>query len=111
MLLMLATPVLLYLVTHIVLPDSDEENLVDYYFSKSVIIYALLTLTATIGPLFRPIAFGSPLFVVDNLSSFPTIAILLLLAWSRNRALHRILVPLCLLIVVIDTVTISYEIQ
>lgn len=111
MLLMLAIPVLLYLVTHIVLPDSDEASLVDYYFSKSKVIYILLTLTATVGPLFRPIAFGSPLFVVDNLSSFPTIVILLLLAWSKNPVLHRILVPLCLLLVVVDTVTISYEIQ
>jgi hypothetical protein len=111
MLLMLATPVLLYLVTHIVLPADGDEDLVEYYFRESRFIYSLLAFAAVVSVLFRPLAFGYPLFVVDNLSTFPTIAALVLLAWSRNPVLHRILVPLCFLGVLLDTVTISYEIQ
>ena len=74
-------------------------------------IYILLLLTAVASVLFRPVAFGWGLVVVDNLSTAPTIAALLLLAWSNNRLLHRILVPICLVTVAIDTLLISYLIE
>lgn len=72
---------------------------------------ALLILAATMGVLFKTLAFGAPLFIVDNITSFPTIGILAALAWSKSRWLHNILVPTCLVLLVLDTVTISYEIR
>ena len=92
-------------------PESTEVDLSEYYFSKSRIIYGLLTLAALAGVLFRPIAFGSQLLVVENLSTLPTIPVLILLAWSDNRLLHRILVPLCFLTICVDTLVISYFIE
>ena len=111
MVMMLLTPVLLHLVAHMIFPESTDIDLSAYYFSKSRTIYILLVLTAVASVSFRPIAFGSKLMVADNLSTFPTIAALLLLAWSENRLLHRILVPLCLLTVALDTLVINYLIE
>ena len=111
MVMMLLTPVLLHLVAHMIFPESTDVDLSEYYFSKSRMIYILLLLTAVASVLFRPIAFGWGLLVVENLSTAPTIAALLLLAWSDNRLLHRILVPLCLVTVAIDTLLISYLIE
>ena len=109
--LLLTAPILLYLATHIVIPEDSGEPLADYYFAKSRMIYALLVLAATMGMLFKTLAFGAPLFIVDNITSFPTIGILAALAWSKNRWLHNILVPTCLVLLVLDTVTISNEIR
>jgi hypothetical protein len=111
MVMMLLAPVLLHLVAHMIFPQSTDVDLSEYYFSKSRIIYILLLLTALAGVLFRPIAFGWGLMVVDNLSTAPIMAALLLLAWSDNRLLHRVLVPLCLVTVAIDTLLISYLIE
>jgi hypothetical protein len=111
MVMMLLTPVLLHLVAHMIFPENTDVDLSEYYFSKSRMIYILLLLTAVASVLFRPVAFGWGLVVVDNLSTAPTIAALLLLAWSNNRLLHRILVPICLVTVAIDTLLISYLIE
>lgn len=111
MVMMLLSPALLYLATHMIFPESTEVDLSEYYFSKSRIIYGLLTLAALAGVLFRPMAFGSQLLVVENLSTLPTIPVLILLAWSDNRLLHRILVPLCFLTICVDTLVISYLIE
>jgi hypothetical protein len=114
MVLMLLAPVLLYLVTHMVFPDSNDSadiDLSEYYFSKSRTIYLLLILTALASVLFRPLAFGADLFVIDNLSNIPITIMLAALACSQNRLLHRLLVPLCLVAVAVDTLAISYQIM
>ncbi len=110
MLLMFGGPALLYLVSHLALPEDPEVPLAAYYYSRVRPIYGLLALTAVVGVLFRPLAFDYPLLVVDNASSFPIIAALVLLAWKPAPLLHRILVPICFVAVVLDTLTISYSI-
>ena len=110
LLLMLGGPALMYLASHVALPGNTDESLEEYYYSRAALIYGLLVLTSIVGVLFRPLAFGYPLLVVDNLTSFPTIAVLVLLAWKPLPILHRILVPLCFVAVVFDTLTISYSI-
>jgi len=94
-----------------IFPESTKMDLSEYYFSKSRMIYTLLALTAVAGVLFRPLAFGWGLIVVENLSSLPVVAAMILLAYSDNRLLHRILVPLCFVAVVVDTQAISYLIE
>lgn len=111
MVLMLLTPVLLYLVTHMVFPESTKIDLSEYYFSKSRMIYTLLALASVAGVLFRPLAFGWGLIVVENLSTLPVTAAMILLAYSDNRSLHRILVPLGFVAVGFDTLAISYLIE
>jgi hypothetical protein len=111
MVFMLLTPVLLYLVTHMVFPDDTDSNLSDYYFSKSRTIYVLLILTAIVSVLFKPIALGANLLVIDNLSFVPSIVMLATLAYSHNRLLHRLLVPVLLVTVAVDTLMINYHIM
>lgn len=110
MVMMLLAPVGLYLVTHLVFPESETTDLSAYYYSKSRLIYTLLALVAVVATLFRTVAFGEALFVVDNLSFVPTIVIILLLALSTNKSLHNALVPACLVVVAADALVINYQI-
>ena len=110
--LMLGGPILLHLLAHVLFPGDDEKtSLREYYFSKTRLIWSLALLAVITGTLFRPIAFGETLFKVDNLSSFPLAAAFVLLAISRNRTLHNTLTPILTVLVVIDTLSISYVIQ
>lgn len=61
--------------------------------------------------LFRPRDFGMPLFARDNASSVPLILICVQLGSSGNRTLHYILIPLITIIVILDTLVVSYEIR
>ncbi|MEP5764748.1 MAG: hypothetical protein ABJ308_09140 [Halieaceae bacterium] len=111
LLLMLGAPILLYLVAHLVFPSDPGTNLTAHYFAESRTIYLLLVLTAVESVLFRPLAFDMPLLVVDNLSSLPTVPVLALLAWSSHPRLHQVLLPLCLAVVLVDTLAINYMIR
>ena len=111
-LLMLGGPILLHLIAHVLFPGEDEDiDLEAYYFSKVRLIWSLALLAVVVGTLFRPVAFGEDLFKVDNLSSFPLAAAFVVLALSHNRILHNVLAPVLAVLVVIDTLSISYVIQ
>ncbi len=92
-------------------PQDAQTDLADHYYGKARVIYMLLIFTAVAGVLFRPLAFGYDLFVIDNLSTAPVLAALIILAWTDNRLVHRILAPLCLIAVAIDTLAISFIIS
>lgn len=112
MLLMLASPILLLTIAHILFPTENRyANLDEYYFENPRLPWRLATLTVISGILFRPLAFGMPLFVPDNLSAIPTILICLLLATTSKRIVHRMLVPLIVVFVVLDTLFINYSIR
>ena len=70
-----------------------------------------LLLTIIVGTLFRPIAFGMPLFIPDNASSVPMMLICVLLGTTRNRLVHYILVPLITILIILDTLFINYMIR
>ncbi len=110
--LMLIAPILLYLIAHLLFPDQPAGiNLTDYYYEKASLIWTLACLTILAGVLFRPLAFDMPLLVRDNLSSAINLAAAIALALSSNRWLHRILVPVGALLVILDTLVISYFIS
>lgn len=112
MLLMLSSPILLMTIAHILFPTHAEyENLGEYYFTNPGLPWRLAGATVVLGTLFRPIAFGMPLFVWDNATAVPMIMICALLGYSRNRTLHKILVPLITVFIILDTLLISYEIS
>lgn len=112
MLFMLASPILLFLISHILFPDAGRPvNLDDYYFERAQLIWILAGLTVVIGTLFRPIAFGMPLWVLDNASAIPTLTVCALLSVARNRTIHRLLVPLVFIFLLFDTLTVSYSIS
>ena len=111
MLLMLGSPIFLFLIAHIMFPERESEvNLDDYYFKRARLIWALVGLTVTVGTLFRPLAFGWPLWIPDNLSAIPTIFACAVLSFVDKRMLHRVLVPIILVVVLLDTLAISYSI-
>jgi len=111
MLLMLGSPIFLFLIAHVLFPErGDNVNLEDYYFERSRLIWALAGITVIIGTLFRPLAFGMPLLVLDNLSAVPTLAACVLLGLVNKRPLHRITVPIIFIFVLLDTLAISYSI-
>jgi len=112
MLLMLGAPVLLYLVARIMFPDAGQaRSLEDHYFERARLIWVLVGLTVIVGTLFRPIAFGMPLLVLDNLSSIPMLLVCAILATVRTPIVHRLFATLILAAVVLDTLTISYTIR
>lgn len=112
MLLMLGSPIMLFLISHILFPDTGHrENLDDYYFERASLLWTLAGLTVAIGTLFRPVAFDMPLWSVENASAIPTLAVCAVLAMVSTRIVHRLLVPLVLVLVLLDTLTISYSIS
>ncbi|MFT5676944.1 MAG: hypothetical protein ACI808_002895 [Paraglaciecola sp.] len=112
MMLMLGGPVILHLIAHIMFPLASEKvNITKYYLSKSNLIWSLAIITVFISTLFKPLAFGEPIFIVDNLSSLLTLLFCLLLIMSKNIWLHRSLVPLGVVVVAWDVLAITYQIQ
>lgn len=111
MLLMLGSPILLYLIAHMLFPDrEDVENLDDYYFARASLLWPLAGLTVIVGTLFRPVVFGQPLWAIDNASAVPILAVCVLLSITKRRLVHRILIPVVLLSVLLDTITFSHSI-
>jgi len=111
MLFMLGSPILLYLIAHVMFPEDEEfDSLEDYYFKRARLIWILAGLTVVVGTLFRPVAFDMPLFVADNASAIPTLVVCVLLSISNARWLHRTLVPMAMILVLLDTLAISYSI-
>ena len=112
MLLMLGGPVLLFVIANVLFPGDDgAEDLGEYYFARTRLIWSLAVIAVIVGVLFRPVAFDMPLFVRDNLSSGPALVACLLLATINNRTFHNVVLPFMLLTIIADTVAISYLIR
>ena len=111
MLLMLGSPICLYLMAYILFPEQDEHTALDeYYFERARLLWPLGGLTVIIGTLFRPVAFGDPLWVVDHASGIPILVVCVTLTLTRNRIVHSILVPVVLVSVFLGTLTFSHSI-
>jgi len=111
MLLMLGSPVFLFLSAHVLFPERQSTgNLDEHYLARAPLIWGLAGMTVVVGTIFRPIAFDMPLWVVDNVSAIPTLAVCILLSTIKTPWLHRTLVPIVLLIVLWDTLAINYSI-
>ena len=108
LLMMLGSPICLFLISHLLFPESvGGADLAEYYFEVSSVVWSLGAVATLIGTSFRPMAFGAPLFEVGNLASVPTLLICLVLAVSRNRRLHTLLVPALFPVIVLDIVLIT----
>ena len=105
MVLMLIGPAALYLIAHLVFPERGEgTNFREYYYGQMRAIWWLAIVSTVSSTLFRPIAFGSTLFHMDNATSLVFIFGFVALAISKNRIVHSILVPLFLLLLIGDIV-------
>ena len=111
MLLMLGSPICLYLMAYILFPERDERSgLDDYYFRRAPLIWRLAGLTVIIGTLFRPLAFGYPLWVIDNASGIPVLLVCIALSVTKLRLAHQVLVPVVLASLLLDILTFSHSI-
>jgi hypothetical protein len=112
MLLMLSLPIVLFLIAHLLFPtERTQANLEEYYFDRSRLIWSLALAGIVAGNTFRPLAFGEPLFIVDNLSSVPSLISCLVLISSRHRTVHLVLASLAPVTIFLDTITINYTIN
>lgn len=111
MLLMLGSPICLYLMAYIIFPEYTEDvGLDEHYLERAHLLWPLAALTVTIGTLFRPIAFGDPLWIVDNASGLPILIVCVVLTVTRRKLVHQLLVPVVLASVLVDTLTFSHSI-
>ena len=110
-LLMLGGPIALYIDSHIVFPASlDSADLGEHYFKNARVIWSIGVIAVLFASLFRPISFGAPLFHPSNASSFAGFATFVVLAASRNRLLHKILLPVLLIGLLADILVFSFRI-
>ena len=111
MLLMLGGPICLYLIAHVLFPERGEVvNLGDYYMKRAPLLWPVAGLTVVVGTVFRPIAFGAPLWETDNVSAIPILAVCALLSITKKPIVHSLLAPLVLASVLLDVLTFSHSI-
>ncbi len=112
MLLMLAGPILLFVIAYVLYPDDQSQtNLDEYYFDNIRVFWPLAAFTAFISTIFRPLAFEISLFTVDNLSAVPIMIICLILTFTKQRLVHHIGVWLIFFALCADTLIFSGTIQ
>ncbi len=101
--LMLAPPVGLYLIAHLIFPSPIQgANFKDYYYSEMYPVWWLGVLVAIAATLFKPLAFGQDLVHADNAASVLMVVGFVVLATSKNVVLHSILVPVFLSLLLWD---------
>ncbi len=109
MLMMLSSPICLLTAAHVLFPpESSHRDLGEHYLAKAPLLWALAAGAVVFGTLFRPLAFGMPLLVWDNVSSLPMLALCMVLATSRSKRIHDLLAPLVIVIIALDTLLITY---
>lgn len=112
LLLMLGGPVCLYVIAHLMFPDEIEgTDFKSTYFDDARIIYMVAALAVTVATLFRPMSFGVPLVSIDNLASAGFLISFIILAISRNRWVHSIIVPLMLIALLSDILVFNMSIS
>lgn len=104
-LVVLAPPILLFLIAHLLFPaEAENADLEDYYYSQSPLLWGLVLGVVVAGTFLPPAVFGYSLFHPANLSGIPMVGFGLILSLSTNPRVHSILVPLVFLATLLDTI-------
>jgi len=102
---LLASPILLFLIAHLLFPgQSKGANLEEYYYGQASLLWILVVAGTIEGTFLKPLVFGYQVFHPANLSGIPMVAFCVLLAASKNRRVHSFLVPIIIVMVVLDTI-------
>ncbi len=108
LLMMLGSPICLFLIAHLLFPESlTDTDLSEYYFEMAPVIWLIGAGATLIGTSFRPIVFGASIFDVGNLATIPTLLICLVLASTKDRRIHGVLVPSIFGVIWLDTILIT----
>ncbi len=103
LLLMIAAPVCLFLMAHLVFPDPmDGADLEQYYYGEMRPIWALGAVAVVASTLFRPLVFGQVLFSASNATSFIGLLGFAALFASKRRSVHAVLVPSLVALLIVD---------
>ena len=109
--MMLSGPVGLYLIAHLLFPESMRgTDFRRYYEGDMRPVWWLAALTVALATLFRPLVIGSNLLSPDNATSFVFFFGFIALAMSKRSIIHAILVPLFLLLLLLDILQWSFVI-
>ncbi len=112
LLLMLAGPVGLLLISHLMFPEPMEgADFRKYYYGKMRPMALLAAVTVLLATLFRPLTFGWDLLVTDNASSVVFFACFIVLASSKRPILHATIWPVLLFFLLLDILNWSYAIS
>ena len=102
---LLATPILLFLIAHLLFPTQAQgADLEEYYYRQASLLWILVILGTLEGTFLEPLMFGYPVFHPANLSGIPLVVFSLVLAVSKNRRFHAVLVPVIIIMVLLDTI-------
>lgn len=111
LLLLLAGPVCLFLIAHLLFPKPMEgAQLRDYYYGVMRPVWWLAAAAVIASTSFRPIMFDSNLFTADNATSFILLLGFVVLATSRRPILHSVLVPLFSLLLLLDILQFNFAV-
>ena len=103
LLLMLGGPVGLYIISHLLFPQDMESTDFDaFYYENTRIMYLIGAATVVFATTYRPLSFGDSLIDPDNGASLIIFGVFLVLAATRRRLVHQMLVPVLLAAVVFD---------
>ena len=108
LLMMLGSPVCLFLISHLLFPESlTDRDLSEYYYSMGSTVWLIGAAATLFGTLFRPIAFGASVLSLGNVATIPTALVCVILASTRDRRVHSVLVPIIFLTILFDTVLVT----
>ena len=112
LLLFMTTPTLIFVLAHMIFPESEDEATYErYYLDNARIIWFLIGVTMASATAFRPLVMGEPWFAAGNLSSLLTVGLGLALAITTNEKFHRAAVPVVMLALVVDIFIGAYSIS
>ncbi len=112
LLLMLAGPVGLNLIAHLLFPERMQgANVRDYYFGAGRAVWTIAAITVLLATLFRPVVFDWQLLVPDNATSLAFFLGFALLAVSKRPAFHATLMPIFIALLLLDILRWSFALS
>ena len=103
-LLLLLSPVALFLLAHLLYPRPvANANLEAYYYRQASILWSLVLAGTVLGSIITPLLRGDPLLEASNWPSLPVIGISVVLLLTKKPLVHMVLAPAVMLSVVLDT--------
>ena len=104
MLMLLAGPVCLFLMAHLLYPRPVEgADLEAHYYRQAPLLWGLVVAGTVVGTFLKPLSFRQAVFVPENLSGLLTMAIGMVLMLSRKPRVHAVLAPMIVIILILDT--------
>lgn len=101
--LMMGGPIGLYIISHLLYPsDLENTDFKSFYYESPRITYLIAAGTVVFASAYRPISFGHSVIDPDNISTVVVLLVFLLLAATKRRIVHEILVPVLFAAVLLD---------